>query len=86
MRSVAKYNFKLTGGFSHMFPCSLPTMQFSSLPLNKRITPMGFPQGCFLPDPVIDRSLKASCPFKSFISITQQVQWHTSNKQPEKEN
>ena len=33
-----------------------------------------------------DHSLKACCPFKSFISITQQVQWHTSNKQPEKEN
>lgn len=35
---------------------------------------------------VDDCSLKASCPFKSFISITQQVQWHTSNKQPEKES
>lgn len=52
----------------------------------KDIQPAGFPQGAsqLLPDSTADRSLKASCPFKSFISITQQVQWHTSNKQPEK--
>lgn len=31
-------------------------------------------------------SPKAFCPFKSFISVTQQVQLHTSNKHPEKEN
>lgn len=54
----------------------------------KTFTPMGFPLGAaqVLPESVVDHSLKASCPFKSFISITQQVQWHTSNKQPEKEN
>ena len=75
-----------------MFPCSLLTQQRSRFSLNKDscedIHPCGFPPGAsqFLPDPVADRSPKASCPFKSFISITQQVQWHTSNKQPEKEN
>lgn len=34
---------------------------------------------------VVDHFVTASCLFKSFISITQQVQWHTSNKQPGKE-
>lgn len=33
---------------------------------------------------VVYASPNASCPFKSFISITQQVVWHTSTKQPEK--
>jgi len=60
------------------------TVGFISLFLLYRcdIHPYGLPQ--FNPDCVGGRSLKASCPFKSFLSITQQVQWCTSNKQPQK--
>lgn len=75
-----------------MFHCSLRTQQYFCFSQNTgRLEdnhPCGFPRSApqLLLDPVVDRSLKASCPFKSFISITQQVQWHTSNKQLEKEN